>query len=116
MQSIKTFFVTGLALLILGCSNPPDFSGEWEQTNSSETVKRFLTITPNGDKYHILDEIKDTESGEVSYDEKSNGVLDGDELLTGTNSLTNVLSFNEKTQELTMKTHDQSTLVFKKNP
>lgn len=114
MKFIKILVISIVTTLMIACSQPPDYTGEWEQTNGEEPIKRFLTITQSGEKYHILDELKDSQSGEVTYDEKSNGVLDGKELLTGTNLLTNVLSFNERTQELTMQTHDESTLVFKK--
>lgn len=60
----------------------------------------------------VLDEIKDTSTGEVSYDEKSTGRVDGSELLTGTNTLTNILHIDTASQQLVMKTHDETTLKF----
>lgn len=115
MNLLKFFLLIGLGFVLLACSAPPpDFSGEWEQNDTEHTIKRVLTITKDGEQYHILDEVKDVTSGEVSYDEKSNGVIDGQQLLTGTNTLTNVLSLDAQNLELTMKTHDDSILVFKK--
>lgn len=110
LKILPAFFAT---IIFMGCnSNAPDFSGQWEQIDNDQITKRILTITPQGDLYQIVDELKDTSTDEVSYDEKSTGKVDGHELLTGTNTLTNVLNIDPESQQLIMKTYDETTLKF----
>ena len=113
MQSLKGIFVLFFCFILIACnSTAPDFTGQWEQVNDGNLVKRTLTITSDGNRYQIIDELKDTSTGEVTYDEKSIGTLDGDSLLTGTNTLTNVLKLEKESKQLVMDTYDETTLRF----
>ena len=113
---LMLFFVLMVGLLH-GCSNRvPDYTGRWEQVDQEDHhLKRILIITKEDDQYKVVDQFYNTVAHRVTYDESSDGVIDGQQLLSGTNTLTNVMEMTKDQQSLTLYSHDNSIIKFKKS-
>ena len=102
--------------LIQACSNHvPDYTGTWEEINQeNQNIKRILTITKQDSNYHVVDQLYNMQVNQITYDESSQGIIDGQQLLSGTNTLTNIIEIGKDQQSLIMYAYDNSIIKFKK--